>query len=65
MKITVNSKTVDTDATDILQLAGELALPQGGVALAMDGAMVPREQWGQTPLHEGAQILVIRAACGG
>ena len=46
-------------------LAIELDLPEKGVALALDGKMVPRADWECTALHEGAKLLVIRATCGG
>ena len=46
-------------------LALELELPEKGVALALDGKMVPRSDWEGTALHEGAKLIVIRATCGG
>ena len=42
-----------------------ISLYEKGVALALDSKMVPRSEWGNTPLHEGAKLLVIRATCGG
>lgn len=36
-----------------------------GVAAALDGDVVPRERWAETPLREGAALEVVRAAAGG
>ena len=64
MEITVNNSKTSTQAADLQALAVELGLPEKGVALALDSKMVPRSEWGNTPLHEGAKLLVIRATCG-
>ena len=65
MEISVNNKPVSTQATSLVELASELSLPEKGVAIAVGGKMVPRDQWGQTPLNEGATVIIIKAACGG
>ncbi len=40
--------------------------PQGrGVAVALDGEVVPRGQWGSTELGEGARVEVVVAVQGG
>jgi len=36
-----------------------------GVAVALDGEVVPRAQWRSTPLTEGDQVEVLRAVQGG
>ncbi len=36
-----------------------------GVAAALDGEVVPRERWDDTPLREGCALEVVRAAAGG
>jgi sulfur carrier protein len=35
------------------------------VAIAVDCRMVPRTEWAETPLSEGADLMIIRAVCGG
>lgn len=65
MKVTVNNKTCDTQASTLLQLTKELSLPDQGVALAMNNHIIPRAQWGEVTLTEGATIVIIKAACGG
>lgn len=65
MKCFVNNKHITTEATNLSTLAKELSLPEKGVAVAVEGKMVPRTHWEQTPLSEGAHIVIIKAACGG
>lgn len=65
MKIIINNKETETKAVNLSELAAELALPAKGVAVAMSNKMVPRTEWEQTPLTEGASIVIIKAACGG
>jgi sulfur carrier protein len=49
---------------DAVEAAG--ARPdEPGVAVALDGAVVPRSAWTQTPLDGGATIEVLRASAGG
>ncbi len=65
MKIVVNAKTTDTEAHSLEALAQELGLPEKGVAMAVNNSMVPRSQWGETLLSEGASVVIVKAACGG
>ena len=40
--------------------------PEGrGVAVAVDGEVVPRARWGNTELREGANVEVVVAVQGG
>ena len=65
MKIIINNKEAETKAANLSELAAELALPAKGVAVAVSNKMVPRTDWEQTSLTEGASIVIIKAACGG
>jgi sulfur carrier protein len=47
---------------DVLEAMG---LPRAGVAVAVDGAVVPRATWADTELTEGARIEVLTAVQGG
>jgi sulfur carrier protein len=47
------------DALDVL------GVPRTGVAVAVDGAVVPRAAWPDTELVEGARIEVLTAVQGG
>lgn len=65
MKININNKATETNAANLSELAQEMGLPAAGVAMAMDNKMVPKSEWGNTALTEGANIIIIKAACGG
>ena len=39
--------------------------PARGVAVAVDGEVVPRPEWTTTDLREGQQVEVLRAVQGG
>lgn len=65
MNIIINNKETNTSAKNLKELALELNLPEKGVAVAVSNKMVPRTEWEQTPIAEGANIVIIKAACGG
>jgi sulfur carrier protein len=66
MTITVNGQpwNLPEDATlaDVLERFGA---PSCGVAVALDGAVVPRVSWPGTLLHQDARIDVLTAVQGG
>lgn len=65
MKIQINNKPAETEAKNLKELALEMALPEKGVAMAQNNKMVPRAEWENSPLTEGANVVIIKAACGG
>ena len=65
MQITINNKPNTTAAKTLQQLANELTLPEKGVAVAVENQMIPRDQWNNYSLQEGAHVVSITAACGG
>lgn len=65
MKVTINDKLTETKALNVKQLAEEMELPATGVAVAISNVMVPRDQWHCTPIQEGADIVIVKAFCGG
>lgn len=65
MNITVNNKSVVTEAASLLALSEELNLPEKGIAVAISNQMIPRSEWASTEINEGASIIIIKAACGG
>ena len=65
MKITVNNKETEFDGTSVSDLAVQLQLPEKGVAVAVNNEMIPRSEWSATPLAENANVVIIKAACGG
>ena len=65
MIVKINRKPTETSASNLEELAGELSLPNAGVAMALNSKMVQRSEWADTPLSEDAEIIIIKAACGG
>lgn len=65
MKVTINNKETETQALNVKQLAEELNLPATGVAVAISNTMVPRDEWESTAIVAGADIVIIKAFCGG
>ena len=46
-------------------MLNELALPKEGIAVAVNGEVIPRDQHGLILINEEDQIEVIRAVAGG
>lgn len=66
MNIIVNGKTVDVQSSATLNdLAVMNSLPDKGIAMAVNGEMVPRGNWCTTTLTENDDIIIIKAVCGG
>lgn len=49
---------------DVAALVG-VAAAEAGTAVALDGRVVPRGEWGATVVVDGARVEVVRAAAGG
>ena len=64
-KTVTKSTPKETQATTLSALIAEAGLPEKGIAAAIDNKMIPKAEWESTPLHEGANIVIIKAACGG
>ncbi len=64
--IVVNGERRSGAAT-VGDLLGRLGLGSGarGVAVAVDGEVVPRSQWDIWPLEDGARVEVVGAIQGG
>lgn len=66
MTIVVNGEVLDVpDDSDIRALVEQLGAPVDGVAVALNGEVVPRGQHAGTGLHPGDKVEVIRAVGGG
>lgn len=65
MTISINNVPAETNAKNLQELAQEHNLPDRGVAMAISNQMIPRADWADTPLAEGADVVIIKAACGG
>lgn len=66
MLVTLNGREMDIPGRpsidDVLAILNESAR---GVALAVDGTVVPRSQWPDFKLRAGMRIEVLRAVQGG
>jgi sulfur carrier protein len=49
----------------IANLVEHLSAPPRGVAVAIDGEVVPRGEWAATTLPDGARVEVVAAIQGG
>lgn len=67
MKVMVNGKTIKLDegATVKGLLRQEGIEEPRGVAVAVDGAVVGRGDWGATFLQDGQRVEILRAVQGG
>ena len=65
MKVNINNKETETQALNVKQLAEELNLPATGVAVAISNNMVPRDEKKKKKILEGADIVIVKAFCGG
>lgn len=66
MTITLNGDATDMPCgTTVLQLLTTLGLPARGVALAVDGVVVPRSAWADTVLPDQSRVEVVTAMQGG
>ncbi|GAA3363537.1 MULTISPECIES: sulfur carrier protein ThiS [Saccharopolyspora] len=66
MQVVINGaeRPVQVDATLAAVLA-EFGVPERGVAVAVDGTVVPRANWQATELRDGAAVEVLTAVQGG
>lgn len=68
MNVTLNGSPRELDPSAVVAdaVAASGAEPEGrGVAVAVDGEVVPRGQWDGFELREGQRIEVVRAVQGG
>jgi sulfur carrier protein len=65
--ITVNGEDVPMTSRDIGGLLAEQGIDsaRGGVAVAVNGEVVPRAEWGQTPLKANDRIEIVHIVRGG
>ena len=67
MRIELNGEPVELAAgASVAQAVDSLGADSArGVAVAVDGEVVPRSAWDATALSEGQQVEVLRAVQGG
>jgi len=66
MHLTVNGQTREvTGEATVAVLVGELTAAERGVAVAVNGEVVPRSTWAAADLRDGDRVEVLTAAQGG
>lgn len=66
MQVWINGKPGElADGARVPDALTLLGVPATGVAVAVDGAVVPRAAWPDTVLADGAHIEVLTAVQGG
>jgi sulfur carrier protein len=65
--ITINGENEPLAAATLAVLLAEKAVDteQKGIAVALNGAVVPRAAWPQTNLQPGDRVEIVRARQGG
>ena len=65
MIVSINDETVEVaDQTTVAALLENLGLPDKGIAVAVNWAVIPRSDW-HTTLKHGARVEVVTAVQGG
>jgi len=57
--------TAVADGATVAQVVTAHGVPERGVAVAVDGEVVPRAAWPASELAEGARVEVLTAVQGG
>jgi len=67
MRIELNGRALEVaaGATVADAVAASGAEARRGVAVAVEGEVVPRSEWDTTPLRDGQQVEVLHAVQGG
>ncbi|AGZ39229.1 sulfur carrier protein ThiS [Actinoplanes friuliensis] len=65
MRLILNGAAREVDVADVAALVAQLTEARRGVAVAVNGEVVPRSAWTGAPLHDGDRVEVLTAAQGG
>ena len=66
MRVLVNGKPTELQrGATVAAVLASLDLPDRGVAVAVDAEVMPRGEWPEHELSEGARVEVLRAIQGG
>lgn len=66
MRIQLNGRPRDLDAPPTLGELVDAEVPdRRGVAVALDGEVVPRDAWDTTRVADGARVEIVAAVQGG
>ena len=65
IQLTVNGEAQSLAAATVAEALVALALPPRGLAVAVNGSLVPRARWSATALAAGDRLEIVRAVSGG
>jgi len=65
MNLTINGETQTSSAETLAALVAALGMKPDRVAVELNREIVPRDQWQQTPLHEGDRLEIVHFVGGG
>lgn len=70
MQLTVNGETRDMDVGELAELCDAVLSEREenspkGVAIALNGSVIRRNLWSQTPVKDGDRIEIVRVLSGG
>ena len=65
MKLVLNGKDREVNATQVENLVAELGLPLAAALVEHNGTALLRSEWARTNLQEGDRLEIIRMVAGG
>ena len=65
MKLLLNGKEREVQATQVEALVAELGLPLAAALVEHNGTALLRSEWAQTKLQDGDRLEIIRMVAGG
>jgi len=65
IEIALNGSWVTSSAISVAEFVNERSLPQVGVAVAVNGSLIPKSEWVATALRSSDRIEIVTAAAGG
>ncbi|GAA1683878.1 sulfur carrier protein ThiS [Fodinicola feengrottensis] len=66
MKAQVNGSFRElAEGATVASVVELLGIVTGGIAVALDDAVVPRSEWGSTPVLDGSRVEILTATQGG
>jgi len=65
MKLVLNGKDRDVQATQVETLVAELGLPLAAALVEHNGTALLRSEWAKTNLQDGDRVEIIRMVAGG
>ena len=65
MKLVLNGKDREVNATHVETLVAELGLPLAAALVEHNGTALLRSEWAGTNLQEGDRLEIIRMVAGG